>query len=158
MSTGIVSSKEGHNESQIGNTKLGTKFWNVVDNITIRLTQSTDIKVVLTAGVNFFLPLNIGWHDKKLGSMTGTDRDTLRLWIMHSFEILKGVRWLMKVDRIVSQSNTQLTEWYADKFHVQRWQLPFSLQNDSHPLIPPSWLMSASFHFYKFKEGNKNLF
>ena len=35
----IVSSKEGHDESHINDTKLGTKLWNVVDNITIRLTQ-----------------------------------------------------------------------------------------------------------------------
>ena len=37
-------------------------------------------------------------------------------------------------------------------------QLPFGLQNDSLPLIPPSWLMSASFHFYESKEGDKHLF
>ena len=73
MSTGIVSSKEGHNESHIDDTKLGTKFWNIVDIVTIGPTQSTDIKVVLTSGVNFFLPLNIGWHDKRLGSMTRPD-------------------------------------------------------------------------------------
>ena len=39
MSTGIVSSKEGHDESHIDDTKLGTQFWNVVDNVTIGLTQ-----------------------------------------------------------------------------------------------------------------------
>ena len=69
MSTGIVSSKEGHDESHIDKTKLGTKFWNVVDNVTIGLSQSTNTKVVLTAGVNFFLPLNIGWHNEILGSI-----------------------------------------------------------------------------------------
>ena len=42
MSTGVVSSKEGHDESLIDDTKLGTKFWNVVDNVTIGLTQSID--------------------------------------------------------------------------------------------------------------------
>ena len=85
MSIGIVSSKERHDESPIDDMKLGTKFWNIVDNVTIGLTQSTDTKVVLTAEVNFFLPLNIGWHDKRLGSMTRPDRHT-----MHSFERLKG--------------------------------------------------------------------
>ena len=30
-------------------------FWNVVDNVTIGLNQSTDTKVVSTTGVNFFL-------------------------------------------------------------------------------------------------------
>ena len=39
MSIGIVSSKEGHDESHIDNTKLGIKLWNVVYNVTIVLTQ-----------------------------------------------------------------------------------------------------------------------
>ena len=39
MLTGIVSSKEGHDESHINNMELGTKFWNVVDNVTIGITQ-----------------------------------------------------------------------------------------------------------------------
>ena len=90
MLIGIVSSKEVHDESNIHDTKLGTKFWNVVDNVTIGLTQSTKTKVVLTAGVNFFLPLNIGWHDKILGSMIRPDKHTIQQWKMHSFERLKG--------------------------------------------------------------------
>ena len=90
-STGIVSSKEGHDESHIDDTKLRTKLWNVVDNVTIVLTQSTDPKAVLTIEVNFFLPLNIGRHDKRLGSMTKLDRHTIRQWTMHFFERLKGV-------------------------------------------------------------------
>ena len=45
-STGIVSSKESHNESHIDDMKLGTKFWNVVDDVTIGLTQK-----VLTHGM-----------------------------------------------------------------------------------------------------------
>ena len=91
MSIGIVSLKEGHDESHINNTKLGTKFWNIVDNVTIGMNQSTDTKVVLTAEVNFLLPLNIRWHDKILSSMTRPDGHTIREWTMHSFEILKGV-------------------------------------------------------------------
>ena len=39
MSTGIVSSKEGHDESHIDDTKLGPKFWNVVEIVTVGLTQ-----------------------------------------------------------------------------------------------------------------------
>ena len=39
MSTGIVSSKEGHDESHIDDMKLGTNFWNDVNEVTIRLTQ-----------------------------------------------------------------------------------------------------------------------
>ena len=37
MSTGIVSSKEGHDESHIDNPKLETKFWNDANEVTIRL-------------------------------------------------------------------------------------------------------------------------
>ena len=54
MSTGIVSSKEGHDETHIDETKLGTKFWNIIDNVTIGLTQSTDTKAMLTTKVNFY--------------------------------------------------------------------------------------------------------
>ena len=90
-STGIVSSKEGHDESHINDMKLGTKFWNVIDNVTIGLTQSTDTKAVSTVGVNFFLHLNIERHDEKIGSMTRPDGHTIGKWTMHSFERLKGV-------------------------------------------------------------------
>ena len=38
-STGIASSKEIHDESHIDDTKLGIKFWNDVNEVTIRLTQ-----------------------------------------------------------------------------------------------------------------------
>ena len=85
MSIGIVSSKEGHDESHINDTELGTKFWNIVDNATIGLTQSTNTKVVLTVEANFFLPLNIGRDNKRLGSMTRPDKHTVQRWTMHSF-------------------------------------------------------------------------
>ena len=91
MSTGIVSSKEGHDESHIDDMKLGTNFWNIVDHITIGLTESTDTKVVLTVEVNFFLPLNIGQHDERLSSMTRQNRHTMQQWTMQSFEKLKGL-------------------------------------------------------------------
>ena len=39
MSIGIVSLKEGHDESHIDNTKLGTKFRNFEYGVTIGLTQ-----------------------------------------------------------------------------------------------------------------------
>ena len=39
MSTGIVSLKEGHDESHIEDTKLGTNLWNVIDDVTIGLNQ-----------------------------------------------------------------------------------------------------------------------
>ena len=38
MSIEIVLSKEGHDESHIDDTKLRTKFWNDVNEVTIRLT------------------------------------------------------------------------------------------------------------------------
>ena len=78
MLTEIVSSKEGHDESHIDDMKLGTKFWNIIDNVTIGLTQSIDTKVVLTVEVKFFLPLNIGQREERLGSMTRPDRHTMR--------------------------------------------------------------------------------
>ena len=39
MLTRIVSSKDGHDESHIDDRKLGTKFWNDVNEVTIRLNQ-----------------------------------------------------------------------------------------------------------------------
>ena len=74
MSTGIVSSKEVHDESHIDDTKIRTKFWNVIYNVTIGLTQNTDTKVVLTVEVKFFLPLNIGRHNERLGNMTRPEK------------------------------------------------------------------------------------
>ena len=42
--------------------------------------------------------------------MTERDKHTLRQWTLHSFERLKGVTWLMKVDCRGNQLNTQLTD------------------------------------------------
>ena len=57
MSTGIVSLKEGHDESHIDETKLGSKLWNVVDDVTIGLTQKVlTEKDVFIKEVNFQLP------------------------------------------------------------------------------------------------------
>ena len=78
MSTGIVSSKDGHDESHINDTKLGTKFWNIVHYITIGLTQITNRRVVLTANLSFFLPFNIGQHDEILANMTRPNRHIIR--------------------------------------------------------------------------------
>ena len=39
MSTEIVSSKEGHDESHIDDTKLEKKNWNDMNEVTIILTQ-----------------------------------------------------------------------------------------------------------------------
>ena len=92
MSMRIVSSKEGHDESHIDDMKLRTKFWNDVNEVTIRLTKSTEIEIVLNAKVNFFnFPLNIRQHEKILGSKTKLDKHTVRRLTMHYFERLKGV-------------------------------------------------------------------
>ena len=57
MLTRIVSSKEGHDESHIDDTKLETNFWNVVDDVTIGLNKKVlTQKVVFTVEVNFQLP------------------------------------------------------------------------------------------------------
>ena len=126
-------------------------------------SKITDTKVVLTADANsqHNFPLNIGWHDRRISSID------LRRWILRHnatmdnalFERIKGVSWVMKVDRLESKPNTQLTKWNENKCHVQRWlqnSIVFAKWISSLPLIPPSWLMSASFHFYKFKEGKKH--
>ena len=39
MSIGIVSSKEGHDESHIDDTKLKTQLWNFKYDVTIGLSQ-----------------------------------------------------------------------------------------------------------------------
>ena len=44
MLTGIVSSKEGHDESHVDDMKLGTKFWNFEYDLTIGLTQKVLIQ------------------------------------------------------------------------------------------------------------------
>ena len=137
--------------------KSKQSFWNFVDNVTIGMTQSTNTKAVLTVEVNFFLPLNIGQHDKRLGNIDLTRWNTIRQSTIHSLEESK--EWHESWKWINSETRwfTQLSEWYADKCHVERWKTSaIYLQNDSLPLILPSWLMSASFHFYEFKENNKH--
>ena len=57
MSTGIVSSKEVHDEVHINDMKLGTMFWNFEYDVTIGLTQKVlTQKDVLITEVNFQLP------------------------------------------------------------------------------------------------------
>ena len=57
MSTRIISSKEGHDESHIDDTKLRTKFWNVVDDVIIGMTQKVlKQKVVFITKVKFQFP------------------------------------------------------------------------------------------------------
>ena len=46
MSIGTVSSKEGHDESHIDDTKLGTKFWNFEYDVTIGMNQKALTKKV----------------------------------------------------------------------------------------------------------------
>ena len=43
MLTGIVSSKEGHDESHIDDTKLKKKFWNFEYDVSIGQTQKSDM-------------------------------------------------------------------------------------------------------------------
>ena len=47
MSTGIVSLNEFHDESHINDMKLETKFWNDVNEVTIRLTQKYEHKKIV---------------------------------------------------------------------------------------------------------------
>ena len=53
MLIGIVSSKDGHDESHIDDTKLETKFWNFEYHVIVVPTQKQlTQKVILIAGVN----------------------------------------------------------------------------------------------------------
>ena len=119
-------------------------------------------KVVLTADEKFQhnFPMNIGRHEWRLGIIE------LMRWIpRHNtvmndafFERLKGVTWLMKVDRLGSKMKTQMTEWNADKCNVQRWLQTTIIANEKWfpSLTFPSWLMSVSFLFYEYKKGKKH--
>ena len=74
------------------------------------------------------------------------------------FERLKGVTWLMKVDWLGNQLNTQLTKWNADKCHVQRWPTTAIIAKCfSFPLFPHHDWWVPLFRFYNFKDGNKHL-
>ena len=120
--TGIVSSKEGHDESHINNMKLRTKFWNVVDDVSIELTQKVlKKKVVLTAELNFQLPFEHRVARQKTWQHWLDETEHNVTMENEFFERLKGVTWIMKVDQLGSNLNTQLTEWNAEKCHVQRW-------------------------------------
>ena len=112
MSTGTVSSKEGHDESHIDETKLETWFWNDVHVLTIWLTQRYWHKdcVDCRGKTSSELLWTSGGMTKRLGSMTRQDRYTMRQWTMHSFERLKWLTWLMKVDHHEDQVNTQLND------------------------------------------------
>ena len=148
MSTGIVSSKEGHDESHIDDTKLETKFWNDVNKVTIRLAQKYWHRDCFDyRGKTSSTSL---WT---LGSMTKRDKHTMWWWTMHSFERLKGVAWLMRVDNHGDQLNTQLIEMIYRQVpcsKVTTKLLPFICKMIPFP-FSPSWLMSASFHFYELK-------
>ena len=68
---------------------------------------------------------------KWLGSMIRQDRHTMRQWRMHSFERLKGLAWLMKVDRHGDQLNTQLTDMIVQTSAIFKGKLKkfFPLQS-----------------------------
>ena len=71
MLRGIVSSKKGHDESHIDETKLRTKFWNVVDKVTIRLTQKYWHKICFNyRGKLLFFLWTSGGTTQDLATMT----------------------------------------------------------------------------------------
>ena len=66
-----------------------------------------------------------------------------------------------KVDRLRDKLKTQLFRYAnADRCHVQWWTVEYFHINKwkpfPFPLISPPRKVSASFHFYKSKEGNKH--
>ena len=75
MLTGIISSKEGHDKFHIDDTKRKTNFWNVDYDVTIGLTQKSCLTIGVKSQHDF--PLNIGQHDRRLGSIDLTRRNTM---------------------------------------------------------------------------------
>ena len=118
---------------------LGTKFWNVVDNVTIGLTQIKATKAILTVEVKFFLPLNIGQHNKILGRTTRPDRHTMQQWTMHSFERLKrsGMTHESGSSRISTEYPIDCNDMQTSAmFKGNDKLLPFISKNDSFPIFP----------------------
>ena len=107
----------------------------------------------------------IWWHDTWLGSIELNNNSTRcneRNMTTHSLNWLKGVRWLTKVDRLRDKLKTQLFRYAnANRCHVQRWTIDYFHINKwkpfPFPLISPPRKESASFCFYKSKEGIKHL-
>ena len=139
MSIGIVWSKEGHEESHIDDMKLRTKFLNVVDNVTIRLTQ------------NYWHKCCFNYRGKILTSFEHqeTQQKTWQHWIDEAehnttldnafFERLKGVTWIMKVDRLRDKLIYPV-EWMKCR------QVPCSkVMTNYHFICKMNWFPSLNF-------------
>ena len=139
MSIGIVSLKEGHDESHNDDMKLETKFWNVLDNVTIRLTQK------------YWHKGCFNWRGKLLTFLwtLGGMKKAWHHWLDEAehnmtmenpfFERLKGVTWLIKVD------------WLRDKLiYPVDWmkcrQVPCSkVTTNYHFICKMNWFPSLNF-------------
>ena len=137
MSTGIVSSKEGHDESHIDDMKLGTKFWNGVDNVTIRLTQKYWHKGCLNYKGKILIFFE-HWAARQKTWQLWLDEENHNTTLDNAFfERIKGVTWLMKVD------------WLRDKMiYLINWmkfrQVPCSKVTNNYHLFA-KWFPSLNF-------------
>ena len=132
MSTGIVSLKEGHDESHINDMKLGTKFQNFIDNVTIRLTQKYWHKGCFNCRGK---PLSSLWP---LSDMT-IELEALNRWGGTQYHIGKCILWNtersdMTYESGSTQRQTDLPNWINEiqtsaMFKGDK-KLPFYLQNE----------------------------
>ena len=124
-------------------------WWHETQNIVMEWCEcsnhKTDSKIptqedcVDCRGKTYSNPLwTSGGTTKRLSSMTERDKHTMRQWTMHSFERLKGVAWLMKVDHHGDQLNTQLTKMICKQVPCSKVMTNncHYLQNDSLPISP----------------------
>ena len=159
MSTGIVSSKEGHDESHISYMKLGPKFWNAVDNVTIGVTQKYWHKGCFNCRGKLLTSLwTLGGTTKDLATLnqrgrTQYDIGQCILWR------LKGVTWPMKVDQLIDKLIYPI-DWMKCR------QVSCSkVTRHNHFICKMNWFPSLNFpimideclfSFLQFKEGNKH--
>ena len=80
----------------------------------------------------------------------------LQLSIKYNIMFLNNIKLLCKLGhvtqlfRYANANRCHVQRWTVEYFHINKWKpLPF-------PLISPPRNMSASFHFYESKEGNKH--
>ena len=153
MSTKIVSSKEGHDESHIDDTKIRTYFKNDVNVVTTRLTQKYwHIDCFDCKGKILQLP----FEHRAAWQKTWQDDYTRQ---KHSATVDNAFFWKTQMSDMTHESgSSQRSAEYPIDWHDMQTSAMFK-GNNKLPFIckmipfpfSPSWLMSATFHFYEFK-------
>ena len=103
--------------------------------------------------------LNGATNDLEALTQRGRDHTQCNGKTMNYLNWLKGVKWLMKLDRLKDKFNTQLFDIENEnRCHVQGWTMSFhkyKWKMSPIPLISPSWRMSTFFIFNELEKGNK---